>query len=138
MVGDDAANAAIAWLSRDSFVPILFRRSKPTYGKMTCEGVVCGIADILVATLATTQTNRDLFGLAFRDAIDAHKLESVRFGTTLKACIRCANIPLRSIFCQQKRNSDDGQLSQHLYVTHARHRRLNEQRTGPSGELPEG
>ena len=54
MVGDDAANAAIAWLSRDSFVPILFLRSKPLHEKMTCEGVVCGIADVLVATLATT------------------------------------------------------------------------------------
>ncbi|OWU66192.1 MAG: hypothetical protein CBB60_000800 [Armatimonadetes bacterium Cent15-Ar3] len=59
MVGDAAANAAIAWLSRDSFVPILFLRSKPpnninTDEKMTCEGVVCGIADFLIATLATT------------------------------------------------------------------------------------
>lgn len=54
MVGDDAANAAIAWLSRDSFVPILFLRSKPLHEKMACEGVVCGIADVLVATLATT------------------------------------------------------------------------------------
>jgi hypothetical protein len=59
MVGDDAANAVIALLSRDSFVPILFRRSKSpnnrnTDEKMACEGVVCGIADVLVATLATT------------------------------------------------------------------------------------
>jgi len=53
MVGDAAANAAIAWLSRDSFIPILSRRSKPLHEKMTCQGVVCGIADILVATLAT-------------------------------------------------------------------------------------
>ena len=43
MVGDAAANAAIAWLSRDSFVPI-FLRSKPLHEKMTCEGVVRGIA----------------------------------------------------------------------------------------------
>jgi hypothetical protein len=54
MVGDAAANAVITWLSRDSFVPILFRRSKPVHGKMTREGVVCEIADVLVATLATT------------------------------------------------------------------------------------
>ena len=54
MVGDAAAYAAIAWLSRDSFVPILFRRSKPLHEKMTREGVGCGIADISVATLATT------------------------------------------------------------------------------------
>jgi hypothetical protein len=54
MVGDAATNAAIAWLTRDSFVPILFRRLKPIYGKTTFEGVVCGIASILVATLATT------------------------------------------------------------------------------------
>ena len=53
MVGDAAANAAIAWLSRDSFVPILFRRSKPLHEKMTCEGVVCGMAAFLVATLET-------------------------------------------------------------------------------------
>jgi hypothetical protein len=37
MVGDAAANAAIAWLSRDSFVPILFLRSKPDYEKLTCD-----------------------------------------------------------------------------------------------------
>ena len=54
MVGDAAANAAIAWLTRDSFVPILFQRSKPLHEKMTRERVVCGIADVLVATLATT------------------------------------------------------------------------------------
>jgi hypothetical protein len=54
MVGDDAANAVIAWLSRDSFVPILFLRSKPLHEKMTREGVVCGIAGISLATLATT------------------------------------------------------------------------------------
>jgi hypothetical protein len=54
MVGDAAANAAIAWLSRDSFVPI-FLRSKPLHEKMTGEGVVRGIADNLVATLATTR-----------------------------------------------------------------------------------
>ena len=59
MVGDAAANAAIAWLSRDSFVPILFLRSKPLHEKMTCEGVVCGISDILVATLATTTSYCD-------------------------------------------------------------------------------
>jgi hypothetical protein len=53
MVGDAAANVAITWLSRDSYVPILFRRLKPVYGKTTFEGVVCGIADVLVATLAT-------------------------------------------------------------------------------------
>jgi len=47
MVGDAAANAAITWVSRDSFVPILFRRSKPLHGEMTCEGAVCGIADAL-------------------------------------------------------------------------------------------
>ena len=54
MVGDAAANAVIAWLSRDSFVPILFLRSKPLHEKMAWAGVVCGIADVLVATLATT------------------------------------------------------------------------------------
>ena len=54
MGGDAAANAVITWLSRDSFVPILFRRSKPLHEKMTGAGVVCGIADVLVATLATT------------------------------------------------------------------------------------
>jgi hypothetical protein len=59
MVGDAAANAVIAWLSRDSFVPIIIRRSNSpknsnTDEKMTCEGVVCGIADVLVATLTTT------------------------------------------------------------------------------------
>jgi hypothetical protein len=59
MVGDAAANAAIARLNRDSCVPILFRPSKSgknsnTDEKMTCEGVVCGIANILVATLAAT------------------------------------------------------------------------------------
>jgi hypothetical protein len=54
MVGDAAANAAIAWLSRDSFVPILFERLKPVYGKMTCEGVVCGIVDIIAATMVIT------------------------------------------------------------------------------------
>jgi hypothetical protein len=55
MVGDAAANAEIAWLSRDSFVPILFLGSKPLHEKMACESVVCGIADVLVATLATTK-----------------------------------------------------------------------------------
>jgi hypothetical protein len=67
MVGDAASNAAIAWLSRDSFVPILFRRSKPLHEKMTCEGVVCGIADVLVATLATTTGDRELDGHSFKD-----------------------------------------------------------------------
>ncbi len=55
MVGVAAANAAIAWLSRDSYVPILFLRSKPLHEKMTFEGVVRGIADNLVATLATAR-----------------------------------------------------------------------------------
>ena len=50
-VGDRMDVAGIAWLSRDSFVPMLFKRSKPLHGKMTREGVVCGIADVLVATL---------------------------------------------------------------------------------------
>jgi hypothetical protein len=59
MAGDAASNASIAWLSKDSYVPIPFRRSKSpkncnTDEKMTCEGLVCGIADVLVATLATT------------------------------------------------------------------------------------
>jgi len=68
LVGDDATTHCFDWLSRDSFVPILFRRSKPLYEKMTCEGVVCGIADVLLATLATTPRDGDLVGLAFRDA----------------------------------------------------------------------
>jgi hypothetical protein len=68
MVGDAAANAAITWLSRDSFVPILFRRLKPVYGKTTFKGVVCGIEDVLFATLATTSGNRELDGRAVRDA----------------------------------------------------------------------
>jgi hypothetical protein len=55
MVGDAAAKAAIAWLSRDSYVPILFLRSKPLHEKMTFEGVVRGITDNLVATLATAR-----------------------------------------------------------------------------------
>jgi hypothetical protein len=38
---------------------------------MNCEGVVCGIADFLVVSLATNWTNRDLVGLAFRDAAAA-------------------------------------------------------------------
>ncbi len=92
---------------------------------MNCEGVVCGIAVVLIATLATTVNIGDLVGLAFRVADVAKKLESVRFGTTLKACIRCANIQLRSSFHQQIRKFDDGKFSQHLHVTHARHRRLN-------------
>ncbi len=33
MVGDAAANAAIAWLSRDSFVPILFQTIETTSRK---------------------------------------------------------------------------------------------------------
>lgn len=68
MVGDVASNAAIAWLSRDSFVPILFRRLKPVYGKTTFEGVVCGIADILVARPATTSSDRELYAHAVREA----------------------------------------------------------------------
>jgi hypothetical protein len=34
---------------------------------MTCEGVVCGIADVLVATLATTTGDRELDGHSFKD-----------------------------------------------------------------------
>ncbi len=85
MVGDAASNAAIAWLSRDSFVPILFLRSKPLHEKKTCEGVVCGIADILVATLATTSGDRELDARAVREAWLAGELDSGRRGTTLKA-----------------------------------------------------
>ena len=85
MVGDAAGNAAIAWLSRDSFVPILFRRSKPLHEKMACEGAVCGIADVLVATLATTKGDRELDGHAFRDATAVGKLDSGQRGTNLKA-----------------------------------------------------
>jgi hypothetical protein len=90
MVGDDAANAAFDWLSRDSFVPILFRQSKSpnnsnTDEKTTREGVVCGIADILVATLATTTGDRELDGHAFRDVTAVEKLDSGQRGTNLKA-----------------------------------------------------
>lgn len=82
MVGDAAANAAIAWLSRDSFVPILFLRSKPLNEKLTCDGVVCGIADILVATLATTSGDRELDARAVGDAWLAGELDSGRRGIT--------------------------------------------------------
>ena len=85
MVGDAASNAAITWLSRDSFVPILFRRSKPLHEKMTREGVVCGIADISLATLATTASYGELDGHAFRDLTTVGKLDSGQRGTNLKA-----------------------------------------------------
>ena len=90
MVGDAAANAAIAWLSRDSFVPILFRRSKSPKQltrrrKKTCEGVVCGIADISIATLATTASYRELDGHAFGDVTSVGKLDSWQRGTNLEA-----------------------------------------------------
>ncbi len=85
MVGDAAANAAIAWLSRDSFVPILFRRSKPLHEKMTCEGVVCRITEVLVATLATTIGDLELDGREFRNADAVGKLDSGRQGTNLNA-----------------------------------------------------
>ena len=46
MIGDDAANAVIAWLSIDAFDSILFLRSNSpnnyTDGKMTLKGAVCG------------------------------------------------------------------------------------------------
>jgi hypothetical protein len=51
MVGDDAANAAIPWLSKDSFVPILFRRLKPVYGKTTFEAVRHGQVGMSIFSL---------------------------------------------------------------------------------------
>ena len=94
MVGDAAANAVIAWLSRDSFVTNLLLRSKTLHEKMTCEGLVCGIADLLVATLATTTGDRELDGHAVRDVTAVGKLDSGQRGTNLKAQHPCANIPL--------------------------------------------
>jgi hypothetical protein len=53
------------------------------------------------------------------------KLDSGQQGTNLKAWHPCAIIPLRPSFSQEINCFDDGQFSQYLYVTHARHRRLN-------------
>ncbi len=116
MVRDDEANATIAWLSRDSFVPILFRRLKRVYGKTTFEGVGCGIADILVATLATTSGNRELDGRAVGDAWLVGELDSRRRGTNFKAYHTCAYIPLRPRFSQEIQRFDDGHLMQPLFV----------------------
>ncbi len=52
---------------------------------MTREGVVCGIADVLVATLATTIGDGELDGGAFRDVTAVEKLDSGQRGTNLKA-----------------------------------------------------
>jgi hypothetical protein len=58
---------------------------KPVYGKTTIEGVVCGIADILVATLAMTNRDGELDGYAIRDVTTVGKLDSGRQATNLKA-----------------------------------------------------
>jgi len=52
MVGGAEVNSAIDWLSRDMLVPILSRRLKSLHEKLTCEVMVCGIENVLVATLA--------------------------------------------------------------------------------------
>jgi hypothetical protein len=54
MVGDDAANAVITWLSRDSFVPILFRRLKPVYGITTRNVLFYGILIEQIVTPASS------------------------------------------------------------------------------------
>ena len=54
MVGDAAANEAIAWLSRDSFVPIHFRRLKPVYGNTTRNVLVCGLLIEQIVTPASS------------------------------------------------------------------------------------
>ncbi|MFN7873677.1 MAG: hypothetical protein ACK5PB_00050 [Pirellula sp.] len=69
----------------DSFSTIEFPNNSNTDEKMTCEGVVCGIADILVATLATTTGDRELDDHAFRDVTAVEKLDSGHRGTNLKA-----------------------------------------------------
>jgi hypothetical protein len=62
MVGDAASKAAISCLTRDSFVPTLFKRLKPVYGKTTFAGLVFGNADVWGTSLAAIIGGWELSG----------------------------------------------------------------------------
>lgn len=72
MVGDDAAHAATAWLSRDSFVPIHFPKSK-----------------------SPNNSNTELDGQSCRDVTAVGKLDSGHLGANLIVQHPSANIPLQ-------------------------------------------
>jgi hypothetical protein len=87
-------------VNQDSFVPILSRWLKPVYGKTPLDGVVCEIADVLVANPATTKSHGEDEGRAFRDVTTTRKNDLWQRGSNLEANAPSASTPIPPSFSQ--------------------------------------